>query len=268
MHSTSRTHIVLQVPSSATQYNMLVSRLTQKEEVLVIKRMLACNSPKADPRNRPEMERCLDILVHRIGSSVEPNPPRLIVANAVTRALFVASPLMPNVLAAVFQAFIRTMNEGMTSASTAGQHKQCPWPSFGQLCTLQAISSLFPVTDWRHPVVTPAILTLCRCLFHAKRVQTPGSTVNDALSGCLAAAVLHSLIAESRRYCPEPFEFLTSLLTGDGCTSLDKCKASIKPQRLLFQQEFDCCFGVCRCLGTVAGSCVCSLLAGRIQATS
>lgn len=217
---------------------MLVSKLTEKEEVLVIKRMLACNSPKADPRNRPEMERFLEILVQRIGSAVETDTPRLVVANAVTRALFVASPLMPNVVAAVFQTQLRALNDGFSSSRQNGISDAgcCSWPSFGQLCILQAASSLFPVTDWRHPVVTPAILTLCRCLYHCKRVQATGATVSDVLTGCLATSVLYSLLAESRRFCPEPIDYLLSLLSGEGCLSLDKCPAKIKPKQMAFQQ--------------------------------
>jgi len=241
LESGSELPYTFDVPQSATRYELLISQLTEKEEVVVIKRVLVCNSLKADVRNRTKMEGFVEILIERLQSAAQASPARMRIVDTTVQALFALAPLMPDVVAKAFVVRINAIGEAMTHSSKPQGRQECCWPSLGELCMLQAVSSLFPVTDWRHPVVTPALLVLSRCLYHGRRTNNAEATAEDAVAGCLAATVMHSLVAPSHRFCPEAVDYLISFLrhclAAESCIDLKKCSKKLSPQPMSFQPD-------------------------------
>jgi nucleolar protein 14 len=66
---------------------------------------------------------------------------------------------------------------------------------------------IFPVTDMRHHVVTPALLLLGQMV-----AQTPVRSMNDAVMGLLCAGLMIEFTKDANRIAPEALSFLAGML--------------------------------------------------------
>jgi nucleolar protein 14 len=72
---------------------------------------------------------------------------------------------------------------------------------------MRALTHIFPSTDKRHAVVTPALLLLGQIL-----AQTPIKTRCDVTKGLFCAALMMEYTKEAKRFPPEAIAFLASVL--------------------------------------------------------
>jgi len=90
-----------------------------------------------------------------------------------------------------------------------------------ELCCLKLIALLFPVTDFQHPVTTPAALLADHW---AARLAALGVGISDLVSeGVFLLGVLHDFVVPARRFCGSLFRL--------GCALLASCHASAKAGR-------------------------------------
>eukprot|EP00605_Chrysophyceae_sp_TOSAG23-4_P001027 GSChrysophyteH1.ASY1.ANO1.1128.1 assembled CDS len=89
-----------------------------------------------------------------------------------------------------------------------GVRETC-WPSLGRLLFFRLLAHVFPVTDFRHALVTPATLFLAQCLS-----QCPVSSAADLVSGVYTCCLLSDVYCEgTQRFVPEVTHYLTLLLS-------------------------------------------------------
>lgn len=81
------------------------------------------------------------------------------------------------------------------------------WPSTGTLLLLRALPHIFPSTDKRHAVVTPALLLLGQIL-----AQTPIKTRHDVVMGLFCAGLMLEYTKGAKRLPPEATAFLAGVL--------------------------------------------------------
>jgi nucleolar protein 14 len=81
------------------------------------------------------------------------------------------------------------------------------WPSTGTLLLLRCVGHIFPVTDLRHAIVTPALLLLGQMV-----AQTPVRSLNDAVMGLTCAGLMIEFTKDSNRIAPEALSFLAGML--------------------------------------------------------
>lgn len=81
------------------------------------------------------------------------------------------------------------------------------WPRFGELAVLQLLAKLFPVTDFRHTVVTPALLLMGQCVS-----QCPLATPSDVASAVVVCGLLVAYTEQASRVVPEVFSFTHGIL--------------------------------------------------------
>ena len=91
---------------------------------------------------------------------------------------------------------ITSINDRVAKA-LAGRSSN-PWLTLGEITLLRIATHLFPATDYRHPVLTPASLVLGRCLS-----QCPLATPGDVAAGLATAALLIEFTNEAGRVAPE-----------------------------------------------------------------
>lgn len=77
------------------------------------------------------------------------------------------------------------------------------WPSTGVFLALRALGHVFPVTDQRHHIVTPAILFLGQIISH-----TPVASMYDLVMGILCSGLLIEYNKDAKRVVPEALAFL------------------------------------------------------------
>lgn len=81
------------------------------------------------------------------------------------------------------------------------------WPSTGMLFLMRALPHIFPSTDRRHAVVTPALLLLGQIL-----AQTPIKSRYDVVMGLFCSGLMIEYTKGAKRIPPEATAFLASVL--------------------------------------------------------
>ncbi|KAG1671696.1 hypothetical protein FOA52_007488 [Chlamydomonas sp. UWO 241] len=87
------------------------------------------------------------------------------------------------------------------------QQAESPWPGARAILQLKLFLSLFPTSDRRHPVTTPAALLIGRALS-----SCVATTAGEAAAGALLCGLQLHAAAPAGRHAPEAIEFLTDML--------------------------------------------------------
>uniref|UniRef100_A0A8C5BHR9 Nucleolar protein 14 n=1 Tax=Gadus morhua TaxID=8049 RepID=A0A8C5BHR9_GADMO len=80
-------------------------------------------------------------------------------------------------------------------------------PRLGQLVYLKVVALLFPTSDYRHPVTTPALLFICQSLS-----KCPVTSLQDVTSGLVLCCLALEYVSLSKRLLPELLNFLCGIL--------------------------------------------------------
>lgn len=95
----------------------------------------------------------------------------------------------------------------VTPLGDACEDEFTAWPSTGMLLLMRALPHIFPPTDKRHAVVTPALLLLGQIL-----AQTPIKTRYDVVMGLFCAGLMLEYTKGAKRLPPEATAFLAGVL--------------------------------------------------------
>lgn len=200
---------------------------TGKDASTIIKRIHASNSVRLDHRNGERMQNFNDVLLRRfvaVGDAIFDSGDggkelgRYDQLSALTKVMYKIAQDSPESAGAVWSRrigilrnahdkrlrdseFIRgdeeTEDDGFWSA----------WPTLGVFLLLRALGHIFPVTDRRHHVVTPAILLLAQTT-----AQTPVLSTYDLTLGILCSGLLMEYTKEAKRVVPEAVSFIASAI--------------------------------------------------------
>ncbi|KAL7536701.1 hypothetical protein ACHAXR_007349 [Thalassiosira sp. AJA248-18] len=106
-----------------------------------------------------------------------------------------------------FFVFIRLRDAEVNSLGDACEDEFTAWPSTGMLLLMRALPHIFPSTDKRHAVVTPALLLLGQVL-----AQTPIKTRYDVVMGLFCAGLMLEYTKGAKRVPPEATAYLAGVL--------------------------------------------------------
>jgi nucleolar protein 14 len=95
----------------------------------------------------------------------------------------------------------------VTPLGDACQDEFTAWPSTGMLLLMRALPHIFPSTDRRHAVVTPALLLLGQIL-----AQTPIKSRYDVVMGLFCSGLMIEYTKGAKRIPPEATAFIASVL--------------------------------------------------------
>lgn len=169
--------------------------------------------------DRERVHNFYDILMRRLaclGDALA--PARVVEVDAISEALAAMTQEMPAVAAALWGRMLKGLQAKLAKAlrdHELGQRARSTWPSPGALLLLRLLPRIFPVTDFKHPVVTPALLYMGQALS-----QCPVVTPTDVERGLFVAALVVQYTEEAGRLVPEVFTFLLSLLGAMGARAL------------------------------------------------
>lgn len=121
--------------------------------------------------------------------------------NRAIRTLFEMTQSVPRPAAHWCRAWCQSLQRQLAS-------KQNPnYPRLSTLIVLQVFPLLFPSTDFRHPVMTPAFLIMS-CLLTTCSVATP----RNIAAGLYVCTCYLEAVREAKRFVPEVVSFLTSTI--------------------------------------------------------
>ena len=128
------------------------------------------------------------------------------------------------------------------SASTAVA-LESPWPGPRALLQLKLFATLFPTSDRRHPVLTPAALYVGRALSQSAAASDAG----EAVRGLVLAGLALSFAGPAKRHFPEAAAFLADLIesfvssgsagAAAGAVQSGRLRRTVTPGLMAFEEK-------------------------------
>ncbi|KAL0446980.1 UNVERIFIED_CONTAM: Nucleolar complex protein 14 [Sesamum latifolium] len=115
------------------------------------------------------------------------------------------------------QRLLRTRTHFCEDVKHTG--KSC-WPSLKTLFLLRLWSMIFPCSDFRHAVMTPAILLMSEYL-----MRCPVTSGRDIAIGSFLCSMVLSVSRQSQKFCPEAITFIQTMLMA-ALNNKKRCEAS------------------------------------------
>ena len=200
-----------------------------KDATLVIQRIYASNSVRLDRRNTEKMQNFYDVVLRRfmaVGDAIYHSGDggvelgRYNQLDSLTQILYTMAQDAPDSAGAVWARRLGILQNAHAKRLRDSEFQQQPndddeddgdegsaWPSTGVLLLLRALGHVFPVTDKRHYVVTPALLLLGHFVSH-----TPVYSLSDLTRGVFCAGLLVEYTKEAKRFVPEAHAFLAGVV--------------------------------------------------------
>jgi nucleolar protein 14 len=192
----------------------------------IIERMYNANSVRLDHRNREKMQNFYDVLLRRfvgVGDAIFASGDggkelgRFAQLDSLIKVMYKMAQDSPESAGAVWSrrvGFFQSAHEKrLRDAEFECEESDdedglvTGWPSLGTVLLLRGLGHIFPVTDNRHHVATPAILLLGEMIAH-----TPVTCTYDLVMGILCSGLLLEYTKEAKRVVPEALGFLAGVL--------------------------------------------------------
>ena len=214
---------MFEVPTTLEALHEMIGNYasTGEDASLIIQRIHKANSVRLNHKNEENMQNFYDVLLRRfvaVGDAIHssgdggPTLGRCKQLNELTKTLYAMSQDSPVCAGAVWGrrlgVFQNAHAKRLRDAEFATEDDDfSAWPSTGTLLLLRAVGHIFPATDLRHSIVTPALLLLGQMV-----AQTPVRSLNDAIKGLTCVGLMIEFTKDAGRMAPEALSFLAGML--------------------------------------------------------
>ncbi|XP_059235828.1 nucleolar protein 14 isoform X2 [Mustela nigripes] len=220
-------------PESYEELKSLLSGRTREEQLVVVERIQTCNHPSLAVGNKAKLEKLFGFLLEYIGDLATDDPPNLRVIDKLVVQLYNLCQMFPDSASDSIKFVLRDAMHEMEGAIEA--RGRAAFPGLDVLMYLKIAGMLFPTSDLRHPVVTPALVCMSQLL-----TKCPVLSLQDVVKGLFVCCVFLDYVSLSRRFIPELVNFLLGILyiaspnkCGRGYTLVHPFRASGKNSELL-----------------------------------
>ncbi|KAM2884161.1 hypothetical protein COP2_011509 [Malus domestica] len=196
---------LIEAPKSFEEFGALVDNLSNADIVLIINRIRKSNAIKLAAENRKKMQVFYGVLLQYFAILANRKPLNMELLNFLVKPLIEMS--METPYFAAICARERILRARTEFSETVKNPEQSYWPSSKTIFLLRLWSLIFPCSDFRHVVMTPATLLMCEYL-----ARSPIMSGRDTAVGSFLCSMLLSITKQSRKFCPEAVMFLTTLL--------------------------------------------------------
>ncbi|XP_024907590.1 nucleolar protein 14 isoform X2 [Pteropus alecto] len=196
---------VFAAPEACEDLKSLLSGRPTEEQLLVLERIQKCHHPSLAAGNRAKLEKLFGFLLEYIGDLATDEPPALGTIDKLVVQLYNLCQMFPESASSCMKFVLRDAMhemEGMVEAKG-----RAVFPGLDVLIYLKIAGMLFPTSDFRHPVVTPALVCLSQLL-----TKCPVLSLQDAVKGLFVCCVFLDYVSLSRRFVPELINFLLGIL--------------------------------------------------------
>ncbi|CAI0390648.1 unnamed protein product [Linum tenue] len=196
---------LIEAPKSMEELCALIDNRSNSDILVVVNRIRASNAIKLAAENRKKMQIFYGVLLQYFAVLANKKPLNFELLNLLVKPLMEMSLEIPYFSAiCARQRILKTRSQFCESIKS--QEGSC-WPSLKTLSLLRLWSMIFPCSDFRHVVMTPAILLMCEYL-----MRCPISSGRDIAVGSFLCSMVLSITRDSRKFCPEAIIFLRTLL--------------------------------------------------------
>ncbi len=217
---------VFEVPTTLEALHDIIGQYasTGEDASLIIERIHKANSVRLNHKNSEKMQNFYDVLLRRfvgVGDALYKSGNggeelgRYGQLDNLTIVLYKMAQDSPESASAVWgrrigvfqNALAKRIRDSEFVAIDDENEDFSVWPSSGTLLLLRAIGHIFPVTDFRHAVVTPALIYLGQILGQAQV-----RSLQDLQKGLFCAALAIEYTCDSKRVSPEAMSFIGSVI--------------------------------------------------------
>ncbi|KAM7487525.1 hypothetical protein LguiB_025009 [Lonicera macranthoides] len=209
----------IEAPKSFEEFSSLLENCSDDQIVEAIGRIRKYNAITLAAENRKKMQVFYGVLLQYFSVSANKKPLNFKLLNMLAKPLMEMSMEIPYFAAiCARQRLLRTRTQFCEDIKNLG--KNC-WPSSKTIFLLRLWSMIFPCSDFRHAVMTPAILLMCECL-----MRCPIVSGRDIAIGSFLCSMVLSVSKQSRKFCPEAIMFLRTLLMAASDRKTGPCEDS------------------------------------------
>ncbi|XP_074309615.1 uncharacterized protein LOC141644075 isoform X2 [Silene latifolia] len=205
----------IDAPANAEELDRLFRNLSNEDIIEAIKRIRSYNRIVLAAENRKKMQVFYGLLLQYFATLASQKPLKFQLINMLVNPLMEMSTEIPYFSAICARERIFRIRTKFCE-DIKDPDKSC-WPSLKTLLLLRLWSMIFPCSDFRHAVMTPAILLMCEYL-----MRCPVLSVRDAAIGSFLCSLVLSVTKQSQKFCPEALTFLKALLH----TAMDRSQRS------------------------------------------
>jgi len=187
------------MPKDEASIVELLKGHTIPNKMTIVSRIVVCHNINLKAENRGLMKRFFGYLLDYMVTVADSNQTEAFdIVNALAPLLYQISQQMPDHAARCLLDHVERI---------AGELRiEGGIMSFSDACLLQLIPLLFPASDLRHKVVTPAFIVLGQILSGDMQDQ------NDIVAGMVACSIALEYSTPAKKFCPEAIGFLTALV--------------------------------------------------------
>ncbi|XP_065071056.1 nucleolar protein 14-like [Rhopilema esculentum] len=194
-------------PNDLQEFLSIVGGWPHEQQLCIIDRIRKCHPVKIDEKNKAKMETLFGILLEFIDHLCDQSPIPFAFINQLARPIFDLVKDSSYHCAAEVQRKLRHMFKRfwIKHQTYGGRHAM---PDIKELILLVIISKVFPVSDLKHGITTPALIFMAAVLS-----KSHFQSAADLLSGLFISNILLEFQLLSKRFVPEVINFLCAVLS-------------------------------------------------------
>ncbi|KAK2636010.1 hypothetical protein Ddye_030802 [Dipteronia dyeriana] len=196
---------LIEAPKSLEEFCALLENCSIADIVEIINRIRVSNAIKLSAENRKKMQVFYGVLLQYFAVSANKKPLNLELLDLLVKPLMEMSVEIP--FFAAVCARLRILRTRTQFCEDIKNPENGCWPSLKTLFLLRLWSMIFPCSDFRHVVMTPAILLMCEYL-----KRCPIMSGRDIAIGSFLCSMVLNVTRHSKKFCPEVITFLCTLL--------------------------------------------------------
>ncbi|XP_029024498.1 nucleolar protein 14 [Betta splendens] len=192
-------------PESFNDLKDVLHGHTPDNQRLIVARIQKCNHPSLATGNKLKLQNFFGFLLEYVEELATRNPPELTVIDKLIPELYALCQMFPDAACRSMQNILRDAGHSMEEALEVKGHAS--FPDLVMLIYLKVTALLFPTSDFRHPVTSPAMLYISQAL-----TKCPVRSLKDVTSGLVLCCLAVEYVALSKRFVPELVNFLLGAL--------------------------------------------------------
>lgn len=210
-----------EAPSTYEELHDLLKDRSVEHQAVIIERIIKCNHPSLNEKNKEKMENLFALLMQHLNDADYPGS--WSVLDRIAPFLFDLTQFSPSNSA-------YCLNEVILEKHSDYIKKKHKYPSPETFLFLKLVPLLFPTSDKRHSVTTPAFVFISEMLH-----QCSVTTRRAIASGLFLVSLLTEYIWLSKRFMPEALNFLSGVIhMASPATNLQVVPPFKKEHKFLF----------------------------------
>ncbi|KAF3650088.1 Adenine nucleotide alpha hydrolases-like superfamily protein isoform 1 [Capsicum annuum] len=204
-HPQSELPYTIEAPKTLEEFTSLIDNCSDDQVIEAIRRIRTFNAITVAAENKKKMQVFYGVLLQYFAVLANKKPLNFKLLNLLVKPLMEMSAATPYFAAiCARQRLQRIRTQFCEDLKHTGKSS---WPSLKTVFLLRLWSMIFPCSDFRHCVMTPAILLMCEYL-----MRCPIICGRDIAIASFLCSLLLSVTKQSQKFCPEAIVFLQTLL--------------------------------------------------------